>query len=90
MNHLAKINKVIILYASFAARSWNYFTSFGVENSFYDSFLENAEGIHELRALLGSLFEVHKIDQKILKYDKANPSIWKTMFSEHQQCKSRQ
>lgn len=53
-------------------KSWNYLTSFGVENGFFDNYFHCLDTVYELVEFLGPLFNIEKVDGKILAYSGEN------------------
>ena len=89
LKYLVKINDVFLVYPSLLTKSWNYLTSFGLENGFFDTYFTYAESIHDLAVHLGSLFECQRIDSGVISYDSSvTNKNWKLLYSECQKAHS--
>lgn len=56
LKHLVKINDIFLVYPSLLTKSWNFLTSFGLENGFFDTYFMYTESIYDVVLHLGPLF----------------------------------
>jgi hypothetical protein len=86
---LVRINEVFLVYPSLLTKSWNYLTSFGLEDKFFDTYFTYSETIYDLVIHLGPLFESHRIDSSVIAYNSSvSNKNWRIVFSESQKAHS--
>jgi hypothetical protein len=86
---LIRINEVFFVYPSLLTKSWNYLTSFGLENGFFDTYFTYSESIYDLTVHLGPLFECHRIDSSVIAYDSSlSNKNWRMVYSESERAQS--